>query len=104
MAYISNNTIADNGTVDLLAQRPNQRVAVEIETGKSDVKENLAKTLKAGFDSRAAALRQKAEDTFGAGTGSDGVFARAWSIGTTALWIALLLTAYVLFYDIDMAG
>ncbi|MGB5336910.1 MAG: Na(+)/H(+) antiporter subunit D [Woeseiaceae bacterium] len=27
-----------------------------------------------------------------------GVFARAWSIGTTALWIAVLLTAYVLFY------
>ena len=27
-----------------------------------------------------------------------GVFARAWEIGTTALWIAVLLTAYVLFY------
>ena len=27
-----------------------------------------------------------------------GVFARAWEIGTTALWIAILLTAYVLFY------
>ena len=30
-----------------------------------------------------------------------GVFARAWPIGTTALWIAVLLTAYVLFYYID---
>ena len=29
-----------------------------------------------------------------------GVFARAWSIGTTALWIAILLTAYVLVYVI----
>ncbi len=27
-----------------------------------------------------------------------GVFARAWPIGVTALWIAVLLTAYVLFY------
>jgi len=27
-----------------------------------------------------------------------GVFARAWPIGTTAIWIALLLTAYVTFY------
>jgi multicomponent Na+:H+ antiporter subunit D len=27
-----------------------------------------------------------------------GVFARAWPIGTTALWIAVLLTAYVFFY------
>ncbi|MBT8049049.1 MAG: Na(+)/H(+) antiporter subunit D [Xanthomonadales bacterium] len=27
-----------------------------------------------------------------------GIFARAWPIGTTALWIAVLLTAYVFFY------
>jgi len=29
-----------------------------------------------------------------------GVFARAWPIGTTALWIAVLLTTYVFFYYI----
>jgi multicomponent Na+:H+ antiporter subunit D len=29
---------------------------------------------------------------------TQGVFARAWPIGTTALWIAVLLTAYVFFY------
>jgi multicomponent Na+:H+ antiporter subunit D len=29
---------------------------------------------------------------------SHGVFARAWPIGTTALWIAVLLTTYVFFY------
>jgi len=29
---------------------------------------------------------------------SRGVFARTWSIGTTSLWIAVLLTAYVLAY------
>ncbi|MDJ0908789.1 MAG: Na(+)/H(+) antiporter subunit D [Woeseiaceae bacterium] len=30
--------------------------------------------------------------------GRPGVFARAWPIGTTALWIAVLLTSYVLVY------
>jgi hypothetical protein len=30
--------------------------------------------------------------------GYDGLFARSWPIGTTALWIAVLLTAYVLIY------
>jgi multicomponent Na+:H+ antiporter subunit D len=29
-----------------------------------------------------------------------GVFARTWPIGTTALWIAVLLSAYVLVYII----
>ena len=43
-------------------------------------------------------LRGKAENTFGAGLGKDGVFSRAWTIGTTALWIAVLLTGYVIFY------
>jgi len=47
-------------------------------------------------------LGLKARDHFG-GPPDDsdqrhGVFARAWPIGTTALWIAVLLTAYVLFY------
>ncbi len=32
------------------------------------------------------------------GQQSHGLFARAWPIGTTALWIAILLTAYVFFY------
>jgi multicomponent Na+:H+ antiporter subunit D len=32
------------------------------------------------------------------GQRTQGVFARAWPIGTTALWIAVLLTAYVFFY------
>ena len=42
--------VKGNGTIDLLAQRPGQRVAVEIETGKSDIKENLAKLRGKGFD------------------------------------------------------
>ncbi len=44
------------------------------------------------------ALRKRAGDHFGTQLSRAGVFARAWSIGTTALWIAILLTAYVLFY------
>jgi multicomponent Na+:H+ antiporter subunit D len=43
-------------------------------------------------------LRRRAEGHFGARFARAGVFARAWSIGTTALWIAVLLTAYVLVY------
>jgi multicomponent Na+:H+ antiporter subunit D len=45
-----------------------------------------------------AALRDRAVRHFGSSANNHGVFARAWSIGTTALWIAVLLTAYVLFY------
>ena len=46
-------------------------------------------------------LRTWTQAHFSARLGSRaGVFARAWSIGTTALWIAILLTAYVLVYVI----
>jgi hypothetical protein len=38
-----------NGIVDLLAERPGERVAIEIETGKSDIPANLAKLRDAGF-------------------------------------------------------
>lgn len=51
-------------------------------------------------DKSLAALKWRAEARFGERLESAraGVFARAWTIGTTALWIAVLLTAYVLFY------
>jgi len=42
--------IHGNGAIDLLAERPGERVAIEVETGKSDIKANLAKVLGAGFD------------------------------------------------------
>ena len=42
--------VPGDGNIDLLAERPGERVAVEVETGKSDIKENLAKLQKAGFD------------------------------------------------------
>ena len=38
------------GAVDVLAQRLGEKVAVEIETGKSDTKENLTKIAHADFD------------------------------------------------------
>ncbi len=44
------------------------------------------------------ALRRRAGNQFGTRLARAGVFARAWSIGSTALWIAVLLTAYVLYY------
>ena len=56
--------------------------------------------LQARLGDRLAALRASAETHFGTKVPRAGVFARAWSIGTTALWIAVLLTAYVLVYVI----
>jgi len=50
-------------------------------------------------------LGQRGQHWFGSETTGGrrvhGVFARAWPIGTTALWIAVLLTAYVFFYYLD---
>ena len=42
--------VKGNGAVDILAQRPGEKVAVEIETGRSDTKENLTKIAHADFD------------------------------------------------------
>jgi hypothetical protein len=42
--------IKGNGAIDILAQRHGTRTAVEVETGKSNITTNLAKTKDAGFD------------------------------------------------------
>ncbi len=42
--------VKGNGAVDILAERPGERIAVEVETGKSNVKGNLDKISNAGFD------------------------------------------------------
>jgi hypothetical protein len=42
--------IAGNGAVDLVAEGGGERVAIEIETGKSDIAANLTKLATAGFD------------------------------------------------------
>jgi hypothetical protein len=39
-----------NGNIDLLAERSGERISVEIETGKSDIRENIQKLRGAGFD------------------------------------------------------
>jgi len=43
--------IPGNGCVDLCATRGDERLAVEIETGASDIRENLRKALEDGFSS-----------------------------------------------------
>ena len=42
--------IKGNGAIDILATRGSRRVAVEVETGKSNIKANLEKIKDAGFD------------------------------------------------------
>lgn len=42
--------IKGNGVIDLLAERPGQRIAIEVETGKSNITQNLLKIQDAGFD------------------------------------------------------
>jgi len=42
--------IKGNSAIDILAQRHGNRTAVEVETGKSNITANLAKTQDAGFD------------------------------------------------------
>ena len=42
--------VKGNGAIDILATRPGEKVAVEVETGKSNIKENLNKIKDAGFD------------------------------------------------------
>jgi len=49
-AVTREHPIEGNGAIDILAEKPGHRVAVEIETGKSDIKANLSKTTDAGFD------------------------------------------------------
>jgi hypothetical protein len=42
--------VKGNGAIDLLAQRGSQKIAVEVETGKSNIKANFDKIKDAGFD------------------------------------------------------
>lgn len=42
--------VKGNGAIDLLAKRPGEKVAIEVETGKSNIKGNLDKIKNAGFD------------------------------------------------------
>jgi predicted RecB family endonuclease len=42
--------IQGNGAIDILAERPGEHVAIEVETGRSDIRENMRKISAAGFD------------------------------------------------------
>lgn len=42
--------VPGDGVVDVVAARPGERIAVEVETGKSDIAANLSKLRGAGFD------------------------------------------------------
>lgn len=42
--------VKGNGAIDLLASKPGQKIAVEVETGKSDIKSNISKIKNSGFD------------------------------------------------------
>jgi hypothetical protein len=44
------HAVAGNGIVDVVAERASERLAVEIETGKSDIRMNIEKTRLSGFD------------------------------------------------------
>ena len=73
------------------------RIAGALHGGGAALGAAVQSRLAAGL----GALRTRAETHFSTRlTARAGVFARAWSIGTTALWIAILLTAYVLVYVI----
>ena len=49
-AITREHPVKGNGAIDILATRPGQKIAVEVETGKSNIKENLSKIRTAGFD------------------------------------------------------
>ncbi len=49
-AVTTEASIGDGKMIDVVATRNGTRVAFEIETGKSNIKENLAKISKPGFD------------------------------------------------------
>jgi len=42
--------VKGNGAVDILAKKPGESIAIEVETGKSEVKANLKKIKDGGFD------------------------------------------------------
>jgi multicomponent Na+:H+ antiporter subunit D len=62
----------------------------------------VSSALAGGLDAVGGRLARRGRRYFGSreedGQQLHGMFARAWPIGTTALWIAVLLTTYILFY------
>ena len=61
---------------------------------------NISRAVETRISTLVLALLDAARRHMGFNEGSriHGLFARSWSIGTTALWIAILLSAYTLAY------
>ena len=72
------------------------RAALGLTAAARAVGDGLSSATGAGL-SRLHGLAMRHLST-GDGKDKAGVFARAWPIGSTALWIAVLLTGYVLVY------
>jgi Holliday junction resolvase-like predicted endonuclease len=47
---VCEHPVKGNGAVDILAKKPSENVAIEVETGKSDIKANLKKIKGGGFE------------------------------------------------------
>ncbi len=75
-------------------------LAFQVSHKTYGVASSLGAALQSGVGGLLDALRGRAETHFASRVPREGVFARSWFIGTTALWIAALFTAYVLVYVI----
>jgi multicomponent Na+:H+ antiporter subunit D len=62
-----------------------------------DIASLIGTKLTAGFSALSGAAARAAQKHMGKpeDTGRTGIMARGWPIGVTALWIAVLLTAYI---------
>jgi predicted RecB family endonuclease len=47
---VCEHPVKGNGAIDILAKKPGEHVAIEVETGKSDIKGNLNKIREERFD------------------------------------------------------
>ena len=77
-----------------------RRMLFGLGTATYSLAARTGKAVSAGVDTALGAVRARAAEVLGTPEKgrAPGVFARTWSIGVTALWIAVLLTGYVLIY------
>ena len=77
-----------------------RRLLFGMGSGAYSLAAATGRAITARVDAALAALQTRAAGILGTSDKGQppGVFARTWSIGVTALWIAVLLTGYVLIY------
>jgi predicted RecB family endonuclease len=79
--------IGDGKSVDLVAEKDGKRIAVEIETGKSDALYNVRKNLHAGFDEIiVVALNEKSREMMNAEFGKLDLGVRVLVTGKSAFF------------------